>query len=774
VSSGFDDTVSAGEASPVAPGIELAVGQDFAGRYDVEALIGRGGMGAVYRVRDRALGELVALKLLTLASKRAVERFRREVRLARRVTHPNVARIHDFGEVGEVRYLTMEYVEGRSLDEVLEEEGSLEPRRAAEIARDVAAGLEAAHGANVLHRDLKPANVLVATDGRVLLTDFGIASAIESDVKTRETGMLLGTPHYMSPEQVSGRPADARSDLYAFGLILFELLTGKLPFEGDTPIAIAAARLHQDPTDPRSLTPVPEPLAHLVLSCITRAADRRPDNMASVGRVLDAFLGRTGDEQSASLSQSLYAPIVSVEQTIAVLPFAYRGSSEHDYLGDALAEELVDVLSRTRGLRVLAIGATRRFADDRDPAAIAAELEVDCVVDGTVQLSGSRVRITARLIESGTAVQQWNDRFEGSVEVVLALQESMGRRIAEALRLEVDAVAHGRTAPREAIELYLRARRLLRKGMFVRAEDAIALLDRCIELAPGFAPGLVAHAIASVRAWWGIEFDVGNQRKERAMKSVALALERAPDLAETHVASAMIDSQMGRYREAAQSLAHALAIAPTLAEAQQYLGELQGEAGRLKEARERLELTLSLDPSLIICHAALARIAIMAGDDEGFARHARALEESEIYDAIPFLVARFRWSLYRADEAKTRATLESLERLDTPSSAQMVALGKIAIGEGDLQAVLARLVTIDEWMANPRFTALVLQLSTEVFCAANELDEAARALEIASHGVLVDIVWIDRCPVLEPLRGRPEFAAARDRVKKRAAEVWRR
>jgi serine/threonine-protein kinase len=608
MSRGLDDTISAAEADLADSGLELSVGQEFAGRYDVEGILGRGGMGAVYRVRDRALGEVVALKLLTLSTERAVERFRGEVRLARRVTHPNVARIHDFGEVGAVRYLTMEYVEGRALESILDEEKKLDPERVAKIARDIAAGLDAAHSAGIIHRDLKPANVLVARDGRVVLTDFGIARAMESSAKTHETGMILGTPHYMAPEQVSGRPVDARSDIYAFGLILFELLTGELPFAGDTPIAVAAARMHQDPSDLRKDTSIPNALSQLVMACLARDPARRPATIAMVQSALDAFLDKSpGTAASSGLSQSLYAPIVAAEQTLAVLPFIYRGNPNHDYLGEGFAEELIDVLSRTRGLKVLALGATRRFERDRDPSVMLTELGATSIVDGTVQLSGPRVRITARLIDAGSAVQMWNDRFDGSVEDIFTLQESMGGRIAEALRLEVDAAAHAQSAPREAVELYLQARRLLRRDVMIRANEAVGLLDRCLSLAPDFTPGIAQHAVASVRAWWGPVLDKGGERKSKALESAARAVSRAPDFAETHLVTAMLAVQIGEYEKAAQALGRALAIAPTMPEAQQYLGELQVEAGRLKEGRKRLLLTLDLDPTLTISHRRLGR-----------------------------------------------------------------------------------------------------------------------------------------------------------------------
>jgi serine/threonine-protein kinase len=716
---------------------------------------------------------VVALKLLTLASERAVERFRGEVRLARKVTHRNVARIHDLGQAGDIRFLTMEYVEGRGLDDLLDEEGPLSPERAARIARDIVAGLAAAHEAGVIHRDLKPANVMVASDGRAVITDFGIARAMASDAKTHETGMLIGTPHYMSPEQVSGRKADTRSDIYAFGLIVFEMLTGRLPFEGDTPIAVATARLHQEPIDPREIGTVPDALATLVLACTRRDPEHRPSSK-DVTAALDAYLG--GDRKTpSSLSQSLFAPIAAAgEQTIAVLPFSYRGSRDHDYLGDGLAEELIDVLSRTRGLKVLAMGATRRFAEARDPAVIGEELGADSVVDGTVQLAGSRVRITARLIEPGSGVQRWNDRFDGSVEDIFELQESMGRRIAEALRVEVDAASHAQTAPREAVELYLRARRLLRRDVMLRAEEALELLDQCLELAPEFSPGLAAHAVGAVRAWWGTSIGRGEEREQRARESVELARSRAPDLAETHLAAAMFDGQFGRYRESAIALGRALEIAPTMAEAQHYLGDLQIESGRVAEGLKRLALTLELDPTLQICHLTMARVAVYSGDEEGYRHHMEAVEKSELGGSLPVTVGGFRKALWLGEVDEAKAKLAKLRSFGTGAAEGLALLCGFAVGESEREVARGVIQSVPGWLANPRFNALMYQIGTEVFSAAGDLDTAAETIALAADGALLDITWMDGCPILETLRADPRWAEAHAEVAARAANVWRR
>jgi len=768
----LDDTWSAeaGEDAPVTLA-ELPVGALFAGRYRVEAPLGRGGMGVVYRVRDEKLEETVALKLLTLQSARAIERFLREVRLARRVTHPNVARTHDLGEQGGVHFLTMEYVRGTPLDDLLTERGGLATERVRDIGAQIAEGLGAAHAAGVVHRDLKPANVLVAEDGRVVLTDFGIARATSAESGTK-TGTLIGTPHYMSPEQVMGKTADERSDLYALGLMLYEMATGVLPFEdADTPIAIATARLHRPPADPRShRSGLPTELSDLILRCLAREPDGRPPSAIHVKAALTGRPSLRATTPTSGSRQSLYAPVAFGSRALAILPFVYRGPKEHDYLGEGLAEELIDVLTRTKELKVLALGATRRYAEDRDPARIGRELDADAVVDGTLQLGGSRMRFTVRLMEPD-GVQRWTERFEGSFEDLFELQESMARRVAEALRVEVYASHHRHVAPPEAVEAYLRARRLLRADIMTRAESAVQLLEQAIALAPDFAPALPAHAIASIRAWWGPTPDVDGARKQRAVESVTRAERAAPELAETHLVSAMLAVQNGEFRSAAGSLARALEIAPTMVEAHQYMGELQLESGRTKEGKRRVELALELDPTLSICHLALAREAALRGDWAAAEPHMEPLRPTR---TIPVRVSELRYALYRGDREEAEQIVRSLEADGSPPAQRLVELARVALGGEGVEQAQATLALIPRWLANRRFTSLMMQIATEMFAAAGRFEEAFGALEPCVDGVLIDVVWMRRCPLLDPLRADPRFAPLEARVAERAADMWRK
>jgi serine/threonine-protein kinase len=268
-------------ASP-APGGLLAHGAVFAGRYEVLGTLGKGGMGVVYRARDRQLDEVVALKLLrpeALASDPTMlERFKQEIKLARRITHRNVLRTHDFGETSGVPYISMEYVEGVTLKELVRNRGALPLGVGLSIAKQMCHGLGAAHETGVVHRDVKPQNMLILPEtGELKIMDFGIARvSTVADSGLTSAGTVMGTPDYMPPEQAQGRPADSRADLYSLAVVLFEVFTGRLPFAGETPMALIVAHVQQPPPRPRSVNPrLPLELEEVVLKGLQKDPARR-------------------------------------------------------------------------------------------------------------------------------------------------------------------------------------------------------------------------------------------------------------------------------------------------------------------------------------------------------------------------------------------------------------------------------------------------------------------------------------------------------------------
>ncbi len=257
------------------------VGSAFAGRYDVLSVLGRGGMGSVYQVLDRELDEEVALKVLTpeafAEGTQAVQTLKQEIRLARKITHPNVVRTHDLGESDGIRFLTMEYVPGTTLRELLDRRGAVALAPGLQIAKQLCRGLSAVHEAGIIHRDIKPQNIMVLPNGVVKLMDFGIARTAEGAEQSAADGQTVGTPYYMSPEQAMGRPLDARSDVYTVGVVLYELFTGQRPFPGKEAAEVMHKHVSAEPPRPSSIRPdLPEYLERIVLSCLAKKPEKRP------------------------------------------------------------------------------------------------------------------------------------------------------------------------------------------------------------------------------------------------------------------------------------------------------------------------------------------------------------------------------------------------------------------------------------------------------------------------------------------------------------------
>ena len=798
--------------------VELAPGSLFADRYEIGQVLGRGGMGAVWSARDQALGETIALKVMRAgeaAAAQEVLRFRQEVRLARRVTHPNVARVFDIGEHAGLLYLTMELVPGETLRQLLRREGKVPVDRAIRVALALCDGLRAAHAAGVIHRDLKPANVMLGEGGRVVITDFGIARAIDDSVGL--TAGVVGTPSYMAPEQLVAGAVDARTDIYALGLVLHEMITGErlqgtpraglpeaidrlvrwctAPMADARPASVSeVAKALSAALDPRSIgreNKAHDDEARTVTRAgiDARAADPRqaetaahvPDprqaetaaRAAETRQIRTPFAGAPGPSALTSGAFATSAGLLTsggAAPSLAVLPFRYRGPRDQDDFGDAIADELVDVLARTRGLRVLGTGATARYKDTRDPLQIGSDLAANALIDGTAQVAGERVRITVRLVETASGVQLWSERYEGDLGDLLGLQETIARRVAEELRVELTTLVHRASVPAAAIELYLQGRHKLRAFDGHEAVAGAAVLDQCVALAPDFAPALAARAIARLRRWF---FDVEGDWEASARTAVADALERGPDVAEAHLAAGILATQEGQYRQAARSIERALAIAPTYADAHEYLGMLQCEAGQADEGTRRLRLATSLDPSLIYAGIFIARTLALHGKWDRAEAELAGVEGRMTSMVLPLTRAlRCRLAAWRRDVPALRRMIHDGLTEESVNRRVVMVYARTFAGEIDVDEARRALQKVVSATHNARMLSLTEQIATELFAGMGELDEARLHLHRAATNVLVDLEWLDRCPLLDPLRAFPDWDATRKRVRTRAEAVW--
>jgi eukaryotic-like serine/threonine-protein kinase len=760
-------------------------------------------MGTVYRARDLLVDDEVALKLLDRADRPTesqIERIRQEVRLTRKVTHPNVVRTHDLNDANGLYYITMELIQGCDLRSILDANGpgAPSPLNAVEIAIGVCDGLTAAHAAGVVHRDLKPANILIDRVGRVVVTDFGVACGLSWSAITEQGYSLAGTPLYMAPEQVSGALADARTDIYAVGLLLFEMCTGTRPFAGDTTIAVAVSRLQTPPPDPRQRASVPDALAELILSCLARSPRDRPESAAHVAGALRRWRVSAALEGVANIVElvsqitstqisndaTIVAPdpalsmaarersfTATTTRTLAVVPLAFHGPEKDAYLATALASELIDVLSRTRGLRVLSSTACEQLRSEHDNAVLGRKLGADVLVEGTVQTSGDRVRVFARLIEVSTGLQLWAERFSGTLGDVFEFQDTMSQRIAEALRVSLGTTLYRGEASHEAIELYLQAR--CRDWSFQRfgSAGALELLERCLDVSPRFAPAVAQHAIACMRTWF-----LPGQTQERDLAALALvsierAEELAPDFPETHIARAMFSVQHDAFREAAVALTRALRLAPTCALALQFLGQMLCEAGRVEQGLSRLKLAYQLDPTLAVCLIDTARCNALRGDMDGYARVMEALEAHPSYRVataqLAMRVATWRGELDRVREIAA----ENADPTDE-ISINVRYYARIVLREVEPIAATRKHHGALEPGRSPRFASMLCQLSAEALCVAGHPNAALHWLQRAASTVLLDLEWLERCPALSLIRPLPAFAECKRLVQKRVEAIW--
>jgi serine/threonine-protein kinase len=783
-------TLSSGHAPTVPAAGEGLQGAVLAGRYRILGRLGEGGMGTVYLARDLELDETLALKMLRrdlLDAPDALERFRREVKLARRVTHRGVARTFDIGEHEGERFLTMEYVAGESLARLL----ARTPPVLAEvvtIAIAIAEGLDAAHAAGVVHRDLKPENVMLAADGRVVIMDFGIARALEaegtrgSDVKggtgaEGRTGGTVGTPAYMAPEQLRGGvDVDGRADLYALGVILFEACTGRAPFLADSAYGLAAARLTEPAPDPASIRrDLPDAIATIIRTCLAREPVGRFPSARALADALRSARETIPDPSQRTLVSARAVqtprsiPVVHVGpplttptgvKTIAVLPFASEPADA--YLADGLTEDLIDQLSMTPGLRVRPRSAVHRMRGEaRDAQALGRELGVMFVVEGTVRRGGEDLRVHVRVVAVSDGFQTWARRFE--VPDVSALLEPLAVAVAEALTVPVGAQPPRLKASPAALDLYFRARHEYHRLDAVGVLRAVELFDRALELAPDDPTILTGSALARVRHWFFGGYGSGEQAERAALRAV----QAAPDRGEPMVALAAVRHHQGRGVEAVRALREALAKSPALADAYELLGRLLAETGPIELALGHLQTAARLDASLHHALFTRARLCALLGRWS----EAEAIVDRTVVDASSpggwLYVARL--AVWRGDVARAVSvlTLPVLQEPDHETSVRL--LRSVVDGALDVDRVFDP--TASGAHVSRRGAAFFHQVRAELLARLGLREAALDDLAKSVAAGLVDVLWLDRCPLFAGLRGEPGFLAARAIVEARAAEI---
>lgn len=745
----------------------------IADRYEILGLLGAGGMGSVYRARDTHLDEIVALKMLGRELARVPEmlaRFRQEVKLARKVTHRNVARTFDLGEDGGDHFLTMELVEGESLAALLSREGRLPLARAIEITGPICDGLAAAHAVGVVHRDLKPDNVLLARDGRVVLTDFGIARAVE-DGAAKTMGTSLGTPAYMAPEQVEASPdVDARADQFALGVMLFELLTGHLPWEGGSPWALAAARLTQPAPDVRALRPdVPDPIARVVTKCLSR---RPEDRYATMREVASQLVSATLPAAAAPLPLapvSIVAPRIETPigaKTVVVLPLRNAGTPEDEYLSEGLTDDLIDSLSMTDGLRVKPRSAVMSLgAASRDPRDVGRELGVQVVVEGSVRPAGEKVRLSVRVLSVADGFQLWAKRFDVSRGDVLRVADEAATAIAGALTVERPEANRPVMTGATAVELYLRGRHEFFKFRPDTNIKATALLEQANAARPDDPQILSALAMALARQFG---YDAPDpELYARARTTAQRAIELAPELAEAHVALGSVELNAGDGSESGRWCAQALARNPNLADAHDLAARLLVETGPLDLCARHMDRALDLEPRMMHLAYLRARACALRGAwDEVTACLAH---KPEVHAQTLYWLVRARLAMWRGDQAEATEQMGALP--DFPYVELIRMVYAIVLTRQLPEPVIDEIRRRSAASPSKRVRTFFLQIRAEMTAYAGKTAEAMDNIEEASRLALFDVEWLDNCPLFDALRADPRYVEARATTEARAAAI---
>jgi serine/threonine protein kinase/Flp pilus assembly protein TadD len=711
---------------PITPGDMLA-------HYCLVEKLGEGGMGAVWKAMDTRLDRVVAIKLLDdgLAQDREwLRRFEHEAKAVAALNHPSIVTIYSVEEAAGVRFFTMEFLGGRSLDQLIPASGQ-SLRTFLDVAVPLADALAATHASGLVHRDIKPANVMVGADGRVKVLDFGLAQVpgigggtgrLDRAAQAFEsTSLLWGTLPYLSPECICAEPIDHRSDIFSLGVLLYEMATGRRPFGGDAAGEILDAILQQTPPLVTALRrDFPLHVSRIIRQCLEKDPAARPQSAAA----LRAELEELRREQEAARRAAAPA--------IAVLPFVDMSfEKDQEHFCEGIAEEIINVLAKVGELRVASRQSSFRFrATPLDSRAIGRDLGVDALLEGSVRKVGTRLRVGAELTNVRDGLCLWSELFDREVKDVFVIQEEIARSIVRALAvtlspLESDALRRPRTNDLEAYDLYLRGRRYFHQYTKKGTGFALEMFGRALERDPGFAPAWAG--VADCYSYLSLYVERSEANRQRAEEASCKALDLDPDLAQARVSRGLALSLGGRHEAAEREFEHAIRLNPQLFEAFYFYARDTFAQGKNEAAIRLYEQAMALRP-----------------DD---------------YQA-PLLVAQLYADIGRGADAEVtrrrglRVAEEHLQRHpDDVRALYMAANAQVATGESERGREWAqRALTLEP--DDP----IVLYNVACIRSLAGDVEGALDCLERAARTGQVQIDWVVHDSNLDAVRGHPRYA----------------
>lgn len=624
----------------------VAPGSDFGPRYRIEAILGQGGMGRVYRAYDKDLDRVVALKVVRpgmVGEPDALRRFKQELLLASKISHKNILRIHDMGEFDGMKFITMAYVEGQDLQQIIRENPRMPMERVLSFAQQVAEALAAAHSEGVLHRDLKPQNILVGKNDQAYISDFGLAKSVDDgSAGMTKTGAFIGTPRYMSPEQVEGKPADLRSDLYAYGLILYEMVTGDVPFTGESTLKVMYQRIQEKPKNPKTINPsLPNWFVRIIMRCLEKDPALRYQNAYEI--LADLQGSKSGSSSSRTVQiqipefaerrwvwwvagaiaalllavaippvRHLVTQKVGIEKSgvsgvpplssgryVAILPLRILGDqAQLGYLAQGIQDDLSAKLFQMKGVHVTASEAAAKADQSQPIEKIARSLGANLLVTGNIQGSGDKIRVVLNLENVLEHKRDWSQEFDGVTGDLFTLEDGMYSQIVSALNVnpsneEIAKATSRPTSNIAAYDLYLRGRNDLRAHDPKTIQDALNYFDQALQADPKFALAYSGIADASLRLY--------NTNKdplyaEKALGAAQQAAQLNDSLPEVHATLGSVYRVTGKYEEAIAELNRAISLAPNSDEAYRQLGAVYLKSGNGPKAIDALQKAIQLNP----------------------------------------------------------------------------------------------------------------------------------------------------------------------------------